>query len=92
MIFKIINVHKFTNPQLDVYVCYLVAIGYYSVTKIDHSWKRYVSGVNKTFEQINKTWNRSGAASKYIVCPGSSDPFYIVSYYIKWILLPGHTV
>ena len=26
------------------------------------------------------------------VCPGSSDPFYIVSYYIKWVTLPGHTV
>ena len=28
----------------------------------------------------------------YTVCPGSSDPFYIVIYYIKWSLLPGHTV
>ena len=33
------------------------------------------------------------------VCPGSSDPFYIVSYYIIFyskllytIILPGHTV
>ena len=80
MIFKIINVRKFTNTHLEMYVCYLVAICYHSVTKIDHSWKRYVSGANKTFEQINKTWNwRGGAASKYIVCPGSSDPFYIVT-------------
>ena len=22
---------------------------------------------------------------KYTVCPGSSDPFYIVTYYIKWV-------
>ena len=21
----------------------------------------------------------------YTVCPGSSDPFYIISYYIKWV-------
>ena len=21
----------------------------------------------------------------YTVCPGSSDPFYIVTYYIKWV-------
>ena len=26
------------------------------------------------------------------ICPGSSDPFYIVSYYINWVILPGHTV
>ena len=25
-------------------------------------------------------------------CPRSSDPFYIVSYYIKWVTLLGHTV
>ena len=28
----------------------------------------------------------------YTVCPGSSDPFYLVSCYIKWVTLPGHTV
>ena len=22
---------------------------------------------------------------RYTVCPGSSDPFYIVSYYIQWV-------
>ena len=21
----------------------------------------------------------------YTVCPGSSDPFYVVTYYIKWV-------
>ena len=26
------------------------------------------------------------------MCPGSSDPFYLVSYYIKGSLLAGHTV
>ena len=26
------------------------------------------------------------------VCPGSSDPFYVVTYYIIVSLLPGHTV
>ena len=26
------------------------------------------------------------------VCPGSSDPFYILTYYKKGSLLPGHTV
>ena len=26
------------------------------------------------------------------VCPGSSDLFYIVTNYIKWVLLPGHAV
>ena len=28
----------------------------------------------------------------YCVCQGSSDPFYIVTYYINGSLLPGHTV
>ena len=28
----------------------------------------------------------------YTVCPGSSDPFYIVIYYIRWALLLGHIV
>ena len=28
----------------------------------------------------------------YTGCPGSSDPFYIVAYYIKWSLLLGQTV
>ena len=29
----------------------------------------------------------------YIMCPRSSDPFYIVTYYMKWgSLLLGHTV
>ena len=23
--------------------------------------------------------------SQYTVCPGSSDPFYVVTYYIKWV-------
>ena len=23
--------------------------------------------------------------NRYTVCPGSSDPFYIVSYYINWV-------
>ena len=27
----------------------------------------------------------------YTVCPGSSDPFYIVGYYLKGSLLLGHT-
>ena len=32
-------------------------------------------------------------AITYTVCPGSSDPFYIVTYYKKYgSLLPGHTV
>ena len=26
------------------------------------------------------------------ICPRSSDPFYMVSYYIKWSLLLEHTV
>ena len=26
------------------------------------------------------------------ICPGSSGPFYVVSYYINGSLLPGHTV
>ena len=26
------------------------------------------------------------------ICPGSRDPFYTVSYYIKLVILPGHTV
>ena len=26
------------------------------------------------------------------VCPGSSNPFYIIRYYKKRSLLPGHTV
>ena len=25
----------------------------------------------------------------YTVCPKSSDPFYIVSYYIKWVTTSG---
>ena len=25
---------------------------------------------------------------KYTVCPRSSDPFYIVTYYIKWVTTP----
>ena len=27
-------------------------------------------------------------SSKSTVCPGSSDPFDIVSYYIKWVTTP----
>ena len=26
------------------------------------------------------------------ICPRSSDPFYTVSYYIKWVTILGHTV
>ena len=22
---------------------------------------------------------------RYTICPGNSDPFYIVSYYIRWV-------
>ena len=30
-------------------------------------------------------WVHCGNHSQCTVCPGSSDPFYIVSYYIKWV-------
>ena len=36
--------------------------------------------------------NLSRAQVSTTVCPGSSDPFNIVNYYIKWVLLLGHTV
>ena len=29
---------------------------------------------------------KSGKKNVTTVCPGSSDPFYIVSYYIKWVI------
>ena len=28
----------------------------------------------------------------YTVCPGSSDPFYIITHYINGSQLPGHAV
>ena len=33
-------------------------------------------------EDLGKQYIRSVS---YTVCPGSSDPFYIVTYYIKWV-------
>ena len=35
---------------------------------------------------------REDFSLKYTVCPGSSNPFYIVSYNINGSLLPGHIV
>ena len=29
---------------------------------------------------------------KTTICPRSSDPYYIVTYYIKWVTLLRHTV
>ena len=42
-----------------------------------------------TIKKFN--WN---CAYRATVCPRSSDPFLIVTYYIKWvtIILPRHTV
>ena len=32
-------------------------------------------------------------SARHTICPGSSDPFYVVTYYIKWITtLFGHIV
>ena len=35
---------------------------------------------------------REMAGYKHTACPGSSDPFYIVTYYINGSILLGHTV
>ena len=40
--------------------------------------------VQRAWQEINLNTNT--------VCPGSSDPFHIVSYYINGSLLLGHTV
>ena len=45
------------------------------------NFKHYTSQ-NLTFIKIFDT----------TIWPGSSDPFYIVNYCIKWVLLLGHTV
>ena len=29
---------------------------------------------------------------KITVCPRSSDPFYMLTYYIKWVTTSGHSV
>ena len=44
----------------------------------------------KALKTLHPVWMGSDHGT---VCPGSSDPFYIVNYYIIWVeLLPGHTV
>jgi len=42
-----------------------------SITQIGSFWKETIS-------------NQVAFKFKGTICPGSSDPFYIVSYYIKW--------
>ena len=43
--------------------------------------------------QKEKTIRQSNKQNYYTVCPGRSDPFYVVTYYIKRVeLLPGHIV
>ena len=34
---------------------------------------------------IIHSWDGVDAWQNYTVCPRSSDPFYIVTYYIKWV-------
>ena len=34
----------------------------------------------------------NGSSNVCTVCLGSSDPFYIETYYIKWVTTTGHTV
>ena len=52
----------------------------------------YVFFLKRIFKVAYKRWTSSGSpfiriTILYTVCPGSSDPFYIVSYYIKRVFL-----
>ena len=42
-----------------------------------------MSKVRTKASQISK--ERNIDSSSNFLCPGSSDPFYVVSYYIKWV-------
>ena len=35
--------------------------------------------------QNNMAVGRGGGGCDYTVCPRSSGPFYVVTYYIKWV-------
>ena len=41
---------------------------------------------------INYTDKKNKSVNSPTVCPRSSDPFYVVSYYKNGSLLPGHTL
>ena len=43
------------------------------------------SPVDPGLEQTSRSSTNIGEESKVTICPRSSDPFYIVSYYIKLV-------
>ena len=61
-----------------------------------------LKGLTSRVTDPNPTPQKSGSGSdekqgqtgrEHTICPGSSDPFYVVTYYIKWITtLFGHIV
>ena len=50
---------------------------------------------NRAQQHQKSSFNMKIVFSKiqdHTVCPGSSDPFYVVTYYLHGALLPGHIV
>ena len=46
-------------------------------------WMKYAGKAAGIIGGIGEPWTKIICA--YTVCPGSSDSFYIVTYYIKWV-------
>ena len=48
-----------------------------------HPW------LSKRQTALQRSFTKTKGAGNVIVCPRSSDPFYIVTYYIKWVTSSG---
>ena len=64
------------------------SISLYSFVWGVEKWSRY-NHADISLEKGHHTHTRTGSCQSpnYTVCPGSSDPYYIVTYYINWVTI-----
>ena len=51
----------------------------------DNLSRRNESSITISFNFKNADFSMDKLKARYSVCPGSSDPFYVSSYYVKWV-------
>ena len=73
-----------TSHHLEV-ICYFNGQGYALGAILFLNFLKTITKKTKTLEMYNLSFHFHFISQSYTVCPGSSDPLYIVTYYIKWV-------
>ena len=82
------------NPEIDTHLW--SDLGYLICLRHLFGWEEVTNGGSYSrrdlFSFTRAHLLPARVINLYTVCPGSSDPFHIVCYYIKWFTTPGHLV